>query len=77
MEHTGPNIELILLGILACIIVYSLMTKFIARTVLTLPIFFVAVGFLYAPATETLGTAEELRGSARLLAEHSGQLGLT
>jgi len=69
MEHMGPNLELILLGILACIIAYSLMTKLIARTVLTLPIFFVAVGFLCAPATEALGTAEELRGSARLLAE--------
>lgn len=69
MEHVGPNFELILLGILACIIAYSLMTKLIARTVLTLPIFFVALGFLCAPATEALGTAEELRGSARLLVE--------
>ncbi len=69
MEQISPNPELILLGILTCVIAYSLMTKLIARTVLTLPIFFVALGFLCAPATEALGTAEELRGSARLLAE--------
>jgi len=69
MGVMGPNIELILLGILVCVIVFSLLTKVVDRTVLTLPIVFVAVGFLSAPLTEVLGTAEELRGSARLLAE--------
>lgn len=69
MGHMGPNLELILLGILACIIAFSLLTKVIDRSILTLPIFFVALGFLCAQATEALGTAEELRGSARLLAE--------
>jgi len=69
MGHMGPNLELILLGIMASIIAFSLLTKIIGRTVLTLPIIFVAIGYLCASATETLGSAEELRGSARLLAE--------
>jgi len=69
MGHMGPNIELILLGVLVCIVAYSLLTKAISKTILTLPIIFVAIGYVCAPVTHSLGTTEELRGSARLLAE--------
>ena len=37
--------ELAVLGILACVIVYSLLTKAISRSVITLPMIFTAIGF--------------------------------
>lgn len=69
MEHSGTNIELVILGVLVCIIAYSLLTKTLSKSILTLPIIFVAIGYACAPITQTLGPTEELRGSARLLAE--------
>lgn len=69
MEHSGTNLELILLGVLICTVLYSLLSKAISKTVLTLPIVFVAIGYLCAPITHSLGPTEELRQSARLLAE--------
>lgn len=69
MDHTGTIPEIILLGVLACIVAYSLLTKVISKTILTLPIIFVAIGYFCAPVTHSLGTTEELRASARLVAE--------
>lgn len=69
MDHIGPNIELILLGILACVIVYSLLTKAISRTVLTLPIIFMVIGFVVSVPIKALATPDTLRESSRLLAE--------
>ncbi len=69
MEDTGTNVELVLLGILGCVIVYSLLTKSLARTVLTLPIVFVAIGYAASGSIPALGSSQELRGVARFLAE--------
>lgn len=69
MEHSGTNIELIVLGVLVCTIAYSLLSKLVSNTILTLPIIFVAIGYLCAPVTQAIGTTVELRESARLLAE--------
>jgi len=44
----GPSIELILLGVLVCIVAYSLLTKAISKTILALPIIFVAIGYVCA-----------------------------
>jgi NhaP-type Na+/H+ or K+/H+ antiporter len=69
MEHSGTHIELVILGILVSIIAYSLLSKSLSKTILTLPIIFVVIGYLCAPITQTLGSTEELRSSARFLAE--------
>ncbi|MFK8036234.1 MAG: cation:proton antiporter [Hyphomicrobiales bacterium] len=69
MEHSGTSIELIVLGVLVCTIAYSLLSKLVSNTILTLPIIFVAIGYLCAPVTQAIGTTVELRESARLLAE--------
>ncbi len=66
MEH---EIEFMLLGILACVVVYSLLTKAVGRTILTLPIIFVAVGFFVSEPVKMLGSHETLRNSTRYLAE--------
>ncbi|MFT5007306.1 MAG: NhaP-type Na+/H+ or K+/H+ antiporter, partial [Paracoccaceae bacterium] len=69
MAHMGPNLEWIVLGVLLSAIIYSLLTKVISKTILTLPIIFMAVGFSCAPIAKTLGSTEELRASALGLAE--------
>lgn len=69
MEHSGTNIELIVLGILVCTIAYCLLSKVVSKSILTLPIIFVGIGYLCAPVTQSLGTTVELRESARFLAE--------
>lgn len=69
MEQVPTPIEAVILGILLCAIVYALLSKAISRSILTLPIIFVAIGYLCAPIAQTLGTTEDLRSSARMLAE--------
>ncbi|MCX7567639.1 cation:proton antiporter [Sulfitobacter sp. F26169L] len=69
MADTGAHTELFLLIILICVILYSFLTNVISKTVLTLPIIFVTLGYLFAPVADTVGPVEELRSSARLLAE--------
>jgi NhaP-type Na+/H+ or K+/H+ antiporter len=69
MHHMGPNFEVILLGILACVIVYSLLTKAISRTVLTLPIIFMVLGYIASSPMNALASPEILHESSRLLAE--------
>ena len=69
MDHSGTHFELILLIILACVIVYSLLTKVLGRTLLTLPIVFVAIGYATSESVASLGSSEDLRSVARLLAE--------
>ncbi|OAN75216.1 sodium:proton exchanger [Jannaschia sp. EhC01] len=69
MDHAPSSLESVILGVLLCAIAYSLLSKAISRTILTLPLLFVAIGYLFAPATQVFGTPVELRGSVRLLAE--------
>lgn len=65
--HWSP--ELILFSVLACIFVYSLLTNAIAKTILTLPIIFMVVGYLCSRPLEMLAEPEILDEGKRLLAE--------
>jgi NhaP-type Na+/H+ or K+/H+ antiporter len=69
MPHLELNVELVFLGILGCVIVYSLLTKAISRTVLTLPIIFTLIGLAASNPIELLAPPEVLDQSKRLLAE--------
>ncbi|MFT5894279.1 MAG: NhaP-type Na+/H+ or K+/H+ antiporter [Candidatus Azotimanducaceae bacterium] len=69
MHHVDLNFEVILLGILTCVIVYSLLTKAISRTVLTLPIIFMVLGFIASSPMNALASSEVLHEFTRLLAE--------
>ena len=66
MDH---HLELLILAILACVIAYSLASKAIGRTVLTLPIVFTAIGFVGAEPTVALAAPDTLRSVARIIAE--------
>lgn len=67
LSHSAP--ELVLIGVLICIFVYSLLTKAIAKTILTLPIIFMVIGYLCAVPLEMAAEPETLDKGARLLAE--------
>lgn len=69
MEFSHHNLELIMLGILVCIFLYSLLTNAISKTILTLPIIFMVVGYLSARPIEALAEPELLDVGKRLLAE--------
>ena len=69
MEHSGAHFEFILLAVLVCVVIYSLLTKSISQSLLTLPIIFIATGFAISGWVGKLGPADELRSIARLLAE--------
>ncbi|WP_420862587.1 cation:proton antiporter [Algirhabdus cladophorae] len=61
--------DIILLAILASVFLYSLLTNAIAKTVITLPIIFMIVGYLCARPIEALAEPESLDEGKRLLAE--------
>lgn len=63
------NIELLMFGLLLCVIAFSLLTRLLTRTFLTLPIIFVALGYLVSGPAGTLGTHEAFRKYALYLAE--------
>ncbi len=69
MEDHALYFEVILFGLIACVIVYSLLTKAVGRTILTLPIIFTGLGFAASEPLRTLAPAELLSGSSRLIAE--------
>lgn len=69
MEPSHGSFEIILFGILACIFVYSLLTNAISKTILTLPIIFMVVGYLSARPLEMLAEPQVLDVGKRLLAE--------
>lgn len=69
MQHMVPNIELVLMGILVCVIVYSLLTKAISRTILTLPIIFMVVGYVASGPIDKLASPDILDQTKRLVAE--------
>ena len=67
MEHT--SLEPVLLGVLICIFIYSLLSKAIANTIVTLPIVFVALGYLISGPVQSLGDPQTLSEGKRLIAE--------
>lgn len=67
MEHV--DLELVLLALLACVFVYSILTRAIAATIVTLPIIFMALGYAFARPLEMLAEPEALSSGKRLLAE--------
>jgi NhaP-type Na+/H+ or K+/H+ antiporter len=69
MENTHGTLDLVLLGILACTFVYSLLTNAIAKTILTLPIIFMSVGYVSSHPLEVLAEPEVLDFGKRLIAE--------
>jgi NhaP-type Na+/H+ or K+/H+ antiporter len=69
MEHPQEAIGLILLGILACVFLYSLLTKAISKTIITLPIIFMVVGYLSSGAIASMAEPQVLDEGKRLLAE--------
>lgn len=69
MGHMDTQIEFVIFAILGCVVLYSLLSKLIDRSILTLPIIFVLVGYLVADPIKMLGSHDELRSYARYLAE--------
>ncbi|WP_281857298.1 cation:proton antiporter [Litoreibacter halocynthiae] len=69
MEAMHWSTDLILLSVLASIFIYSLLTNAIAKTIITLPIIFMVVGYLCARPIEALAEPELLDEGKRLLAE--------
>lgn len=69
MEGMHWSTDLILLSILASIFIYSLLTNAIAKTIITLPIIFMVVGYWCARPIEALAEPEVLDEGKRLLAE--------
>lgn len=69
MEHGWTDPEIILLIVLAAFIAYSLLTRAIARTIVTLPMVFAAIGFtMSGPITATIPD-ELLDDGVRFVAE--------
>ncbi|MGH1578836.1 cation:proton antiporter [Planktotalea sp.] len=69
MEAMHWSTDLILLCVLASIFIYSLLTNAIAKTIVTLPIIFMIVGYLCAGPIESLAEPEILDEGKRFLAE--------
>ena len=63
------EIELIVFALLLCVIAFSLITSLLARTFLTLPIIFVALGYVVSEPAATLDTHQAYREYARYIAE--------
>ncbi len=61
--------EFALLCVLACIFAYSLLSNLIAKTIVTLPMIFMAVGYIAAHPLEHLAAPGALDAGKRLLAE--------
>lgn len=68
MEHHS-GIELSIFAIAIGIVVFSLLTKVINRTIFTLPMVFTAIGYAVSVPTMSLGSAETLNGAIRIIAE--------
>ena len=61
--------DLILLSILACVFIYSLLSTAISKTILTLPILFVAMGYLLSEPLNHYADPHVLDEGKRLVAE--------
>ncbi|MEM9605577.1 MAG: cation:proton antiporter [Pseudomonadota bacterium] len=69
MDPTHATTEWVVMAILLVVFVYSILTQVIAKTVLTLPIIFTAVGYASAGAVDTMVTPDTLNHITRVLAE--------
>jgi NhaP-type Na+/H+ or K+/H+ antiporter len=69
MDAIHWSTDLILLCGLVCIFTYSLLTNALAKTILTLPIVFMIVGYFSARPIEALAEPDVLDAGKRLLAE--------
>lgn len=69
MDLSHVTQDIVILGILVCIFLYSLLTNAISKTLLTLPIIFMGVGYLSANAISGLAEPATLAEGKRLLAE--------
>ncbi len=69
MEAMHWSTDLILLGVLASIFAYCLLTNAIAKTIITLPIIFMIIGYLCARPLEAVADPKILDEGKRLLAE--------
>lgn len=65
----GVDFDWVILGILAAFIAYSLLTKAVDRSLLTLPIIFMGVGYLVSDSLRAAAPPEILSEGKRLLAE--------
>lgn len=63
------HLETVILAVLLFVVAYSLLTKVISKTVLTLPILFTGLGYLISDQVNELAEPEALRTGTRLLAE--------
>lgn len=63
------HFELALFGVMLCVFVYALLSSAISKTILTLPIIFMAVGYFASHAVERSASPETLDHGRRLLAE--------
>lgn len=69
MEHGWTDPEVILLIVLAAFIAYSLLTRAIARTIITLPMVFAAIGFAMSGPISATIPDELLDDGVRFVAE--------
>ncbi|MEM8749492.1 MAG: cation:proton antiporter [Pseudomonadota bacterium] len=69
MSEHGGNIEYAVLAILACVIVYSLLTRVLSRTILTLPIIFTLIGLAAAGPVAQIASPQILSETSRFVAE--------
>ena len=63
------HLETVILAILLAVALYSLLSKAIAKTILTLPIIFMSVGYLASDHVNRLAEPEALHSGTRMLAE--------
>ena len=63
------HLGIVVLAVLLCVVTYSLLTKAISKTVLTLPILFTGLGFMVSTQVNTLAEPEALQDSMRFIAE--------
>ncbi len=70
MANSGWHLELVILIILLGFIGYSIFSKSVSRTMLTLPIIFLSLGFLLSgPVNEVSADSDNINAAARLIAE--------
>lgn len=69
MHASQSTPEMVLIAILACIFIYSLLTNAISRTILTLPIIFMAIGYLCSGPLDMAADPATMDEGTRLLAE--------
>ncbi|RLJ59939.1 sodium/proton antiporter (CPA1 family) [Litoreibacter meonggei] len=69
MDATHWSTDLILLAVLAGVFLYSLLTNAIAKSIVTLPIIFMAMGYIISRPIEASAEPEILNEGKRLLAE--------